>query len=203
MSGEINKIITGLSQDKELMEVCKKIVHNSPLWKDLFQQTMMFLFERPQEVILQSYRAGKIKGFAIKYMMNQQSDPYSAFHKQGNIKYTSDISSLVMPSFSEPTTSANIPYWQNIIKENNYYITEITPHTIKAVQIMEEMKEYDRQHINAKDGKSGFPYRTIIFNEYLRFKSIRKVEQHFNGAISFMDIHRTITSVKKKLRGND
>ena len=189
------KIIAELTKDKELMEVCRKITSNSPIWEDLYQEVLIILLQKPNELIQEIYQSGKLRAFAIKTMLNQWTNEYSAFAKQNEhlinkVVYTQNTTQL--PVFSDPSITSNIKHWEAIIKEQNYNITSINPQTIKIVSVMEQMRVEDN------NSGSGCPYRTIIFNNFLKCGSIRETADAMN--INFMSIQRTVLEIKQKIR---
>ena len=192
------EIITALSQDKDLMRTCKVITQGSDLWEDLFQQTMVILLEKPSEMITEAYKSGKLKAFAIKIFLNQWSGRYSQFNTTtARLVPTLEYSDYTpIPTFSQPTITEDTPYWEGVIKDKQYHIIDINPSTITVVKVMETMATEDK----SKEGGSGMPYRTIVFNNYLRLGSVRKVATELN--INFMSIQRTITEVKQIIRSS-
>jgi DNA-directed RNA polymerase specialized sigma24 family protein len=208
-----NPILNELSKDKELISVCKGIAGGSYLWEDLYQDTFLILFEKPKEVIDEADRNGKLKALAIKIMLNQWSKLGELSRRTQHVQFVSkwskkndmtqrtrDIEYITnmtsIPYFTSesttPSTTANIKYWEKVIKDNNYNITEINPRSIKTLLVMEQMRVEDN-----KVG-TGCPYRTIIFNYYLELGSVRAVADY--TGINFMSIQRTIKEVKQIIR---
>ena len=178
------------------MRTCKAITQNSDLWEDLFQQTMVILLEKPSEMITEAYKSGKLKALAIKIFLNQWSGRYSQFNTTTArlIPVVEYSDHTPIPTFSQPTITDNITYWESVISENQYHIIDINPSTIRAVKVMQEMAKEDRLT------GSGMPYRTMVFNTYLRLGSVRKVATELN--VNFMAIQRTITEIKKIIRAS-
>lgn len=184
-----NQIIIALSNDKELREICKRITRNSELWEDLYQHSLIILFETNQERLEDLQQDNKLKAFMIKVMLNQWTYYASDFNKTYATNTTYNKQDYIISLTSD---TASVDACKFDIDQTLKYFTTITPETIQATKTLEKIKRED----NNKG--SGFPYRTELFKLYLKEGSSRNIQK--SVGIHYCSASKTLKQIKEQIK---
>ena len=181
-----NKFIETLANDKELKTICRNITHNNELYEDLFQHSLLAIYQVKEETLINLTENKKERHYFVKLALNEWRNPRSDFNKLYSSQ-TFRKEDLVYTSDSTPTDVCKFDIDQTL-----KYFKTITPETIQATKTLERLRKEDNST------GSGFPYRTELFKLYLEHGSFRKVEAEID--VIHMSIYKTVKGVKEEIK---
>lgn len=183
-----HEIIGKLAQDKELIRIARSITKGDELYKDLFQEALIYMLgisdERFSNIL-------KPREYCIKIMLRQYHLPRTVFYNIHRHKdECQDMENIEIPNVEDPAIDIN----SRDIELSNEYFDNLTPESVKIARTLHRLKCEDNSN-----GK--YEYRTELFKLWLAHGSTRKVEKY--TGINYRSVAFTIAEVKKEIKKGD
>lgn len=182
-------ILDTLARNKSLQQSAKRITNGNDLWHDLFQHSILKLYDLGEERVIGLNEEGNISGYMAVIMHRDWHDKSSKFNKLHRPEWESLTTDLIYSDDDgNPVTASGADV--EICKE---YFDTVTPDRIIVARAMEKMKTEDN------DGKH-FHYRTALLEHYIELGGISQVSR-FTG-IDRVTVRKDLNSIYEQIKKN-
>ena len=173
---QYKELITKIAENKEYLAICRKITGGNPIYKDLFQETLLVLLEYDNQKIINIYKQGEIKFFITKIFITLYTKKTSPFNR----KY-------LRHEYPNPLTTGS----RKILIEQDDYDFEKDTNTEKKCTLI-------KQELKIENDDDPLWYENKLFLEFLSKGSIKKLAK--DTQINYQSISTTIRKVRKRIK---
>ncbi len=162
-----NKIIAQIVKDGKFLKICQNITHNSELYKDLFQECILILLEKDEDLICELHLKDELRAYFIRIVQNSFNSSTSPFYK----KYRKQLE--VKKEDSSEDIESQYDY-ERIVE----YINESSNSRLEWFDNQTVKLLIQGNEITMLSKKTGINFRTLK-------KAIERFKQRINGNEEF------------------
>jgi len=172
---QYKELITKIAENKEYLAICRKITGGDPLYRDLFQETLLVLLEYDNQKIINIYRRGEIKFFITRIFIILYTKKTSPFNRK-YLRY----------EYPNPLTGGS-----QVLIEKDDYDFEQDDNTEKKCALI-------KQELGIENDDDPLWYENKLFLEFLAKGSIKKLAE--DTQINYQSISSTIRKVRRRIK---